>query len=666
MKSKRNGILLMFVSLSLAIISCEKHGSDVPESEEETTKLKGVTMTLKKVTATWAFFEGSIKEMTPDLIVGLHWDYYPIEHINDTKIVSTYDFVDGKYALGIFDLPSNETIYYMPYVHKNGMTEYGDCMSFKTKTVTMTVDKVEIVGFMAVFTGIADLDGRGGILCSTNSDLSLDKYMIDLTPSPQDMEGTYEYKLKDLERNTTYYYRTYYWDRSTDSYVYGEVKNFTTGGPVLTVDNVIVSSNEVTFTGNVALDCEGGILYSTTSDFSDIESIDIIDLSYTCEMSYSRTCYLSFNKTYYYCICYERNGEYILGNIKSFAIGNDASIKDLSVSSATDLSKNGTANCYMVSQAGLYKIKTVKGNDITKTLTDAVSPALLWETFGTDVAPSRMDLISGVCYKDGYLIFQTANIFKEGNALIAVRDKDGKILWSWHIWMTDKPQEHVYKHNAGTMMDRNLGATSATPGDVGALGLLYQWGRKDPFIGSSSISDAVEAKSTFGWESPVRSESSTGTIDYAVAHPTTFITSNHKNNDWYYTGADSTDNTRWTTSETSKSIYDPCPDGWRVPDGGTGGVWNKGGFEDTEYDEVNEGFSFSIRSPSTTWYPSSGDRDGKDGHLGGIRTFCLCWAAPSNGYKAEGLSCMSSGYVNPLGGGYRANGYSVRCLKESK
>ena len=36
------------------------------------------------------------------------------------------------------------------------------------------------------------------------------------------------------------------------------------------------------------------------------------------------------------------------------------------------------------------------------------------------------------------------------------------------------------------MMDRNLGATSATPGNVGSLGLLYQWGRKDPFLGSSS------------------------------------------------------------------------------------------------------------------------------------------------------------------------------------
>ena len=45
-------------------------------------------------------------------------------------------------------------------------------------------------------------------------------------------------------------------------------------------------------------------------------------------------------------------------------------------------------------------------------------------------------------------------------------------------------------------MDRNLGATSAALGDVGALGLLYQWGRKDPFLGSLSITESEVAAST--------------------------------------------------------------------------------------------------------------------------------------------------------------------------
>ena len=61
---------------------------------------------------------------------------------------------------------------------------------------------------------------------------------------------------------------------------------------------------------------------------------------------------------------------------------------------------------------------------------------------------------------------------RKGNAVIAAKDSQRNIVWSWHIWLTDQPEEWVYANEAGTIMDRNLGATSATPGDVGALGLL--------------------------------------------------------------------------------------------------------------------------------------------------------------------------------------------------
>ena len=48
-------------------------------------------------------------------------------------------------------------------------------------------------------------------------------------------------------------------------------------------------------------------------------------------------------------------------------------------------------------------------------------------------------------------------------------------------------------------MDRNMGAISASPGNIGALGLLYQWGRKDPFLGSSSTGGYVVTNSTISW-----------------------------------------------------------------------------------------------------------------------------------------------------------------------
>ena len=338
-----------------------------------------------------------------------------------------------------------------------------------------------------------------------------------------------------------------------------------------------------------------------------------------------------------------------------------------------DLSENGTANSYIVSAAGSYKFTTVKGNS-SESVGAVSSAEVLWETFGTDVTPNVGDLVKNVKYADGGISFDTPSAFKEGNAVIAAKDASGNILWSWHIWLTDQPQGQEYYNNAGTMMDRNLGAISATPGDVGTLGLLYQWGRKDPFLGSSSISSTIEAKSTVTWPSAVSSDSSNGTIAYATANPTTFITGNDSNYDWYYTGSESTDNTRWATSETTKSIYDPCPAGWRVPDGGDNGIWSKAlgsssyFTQSSLYDRTNQGLNFSgkLGSANTIWYPASGYRHYYDGSLDGVGGFSCgyCWSASPLSYRAFGLYFYYIGDVNPSSYNNRVDGHSVRCVRE--
>ena len=221
-------------------------------------------------------------------------------------------------------------------------------------------------------------------------------------------------------------------------------------------------------------------------------------------------------------------------------------------------------------------------------------------------------------------------------------------------------------------MDRNLGATSATPGNIGALGLLYQWGRKDPFLGSSSISSSTLAKSTIAWPSAVSSDSSNGTIAYATANPTTFIGCNWNNYDWYYTGDSSTDNTRWTTSTATKSIYDPCPSGWRVPDGGDNGVWStalgsSSYFDDDSlYSSSNEGMNFSGRfgSASTIWYPALGYRSVSNGSLYDVGLYGHSWSASPSSSFAYYLYFYCSGDVDPRYNFYRAFGQAVRCVQE--
>ena len=332
---------------------------------------------------------------------------------------------------------------------------------------------------------------------------------------------------------------------------------------------------------------------------------------------------------------------------------------------AYDMSSNGRANCYVVSKSGTYKFRTVKGNS-NESVGRVAKAEVLWESFGTSTKPSVGALVRNASYNDGYITFETASTFREGNAVIAAKDASGNILWSWHIWLTDQPQGQVYYNNAGTMMDRNLGATSAAPGEVGALGLLYQWGRKDPFLGSSSINSSIPAESSIIWPSAVRSSNMmvVGMLEYSIAHPTTFITGNSDNEDWYYTGASSTYNTRWTTCDKPKSIYDPCPSDWRVPDGGKNGIWANAGFGSTTYDAKNRGFSYSTSTGSSAWYPAAGYRSYDLGTLGFVGDYGYCRSATVSGNLTYTLYFYYGGDVSPLRELYRASGYSVRCCKE--
>ena len=160
--------------------------------------------------------------------------------------------------------------------------------------------------------------------------------------------------------------------------------------------------------------------------------------------------------------------------------------------------------------------------------------------------------------------------------MIAVKDANGVILWSWHIWMTEgQPAEQTYVNTLGTFIvqDRNLGATRADRG-VGdewkeSCGLDYQWGRKDPFAG--------------GFMQEINQHYS---IEDFIRNP------NVRSSSW------ERNESMWRTD--SKTIYDPCPVGYRVasndiwadfPNNNTSGTFDNGW--NIIYDGVN-----------TAWYPN--------------------------------------------------------------
>lgn len=327
-----------------------------------------------------------------------------------------------------------------------------------------------------------------------------------------------------------------------------------------------------------------------------------------------------------------------------------------------DLSDDGTANCYLVSMAGDYKFKAVKGNSDVS-VGDVATADVLWESFGTKVKPAVGALISSASFSDGYIHFSTPKTFANGNAVIAAKDSKGNILWSWHIWCSKEGwKNQVYRNNAGIMMDRNLGATSATPGSVGALGLLYQWGRKDPFLGSSSISGRTKALSTGTWSTTVSSTTKI-TNEFVVKNPMVFCKS--PDNDLPY------DN--WSSK---KTIYDPCPAGWRVPDGGSNGVWatafgtSSSWWTESNWDSKNRGMNFSstdkqLGNAGLIWYPASGYLVSSDGGLDGSGSYGNYWSVTPNGSSyAFYLSFYGSGSVDPVDSYGRWSGFSVRCLQE--
>ena len=333
------------------------------------------------------------------------------------------------------------------------------------------------------------------------------------------------------------------------------------------------------------------------------------------------------------------------------------------------VSSTASANCYVVSKSGRYSFPTVKGNS-SESVGDVVSAEVLWETFGTSITPNTGDLIKSTSYANDYITFSTNDIYKEGNAVIAAKDALGNILWSWHIWLTDYPQGQVYYNDAGTMMDRNLGAISAIPGDVGSLGLLYQWGRKDPFLGSSSILTYQEVASTITWPSLVTSDSETGTISYSIRNPMTYI--NRLSKDWVYGYQTYQKLNRWTNQQKPKSIYDPCPDGWRVPPGGVTGVWEKAigsssSLSGLPFDNTNRGINFSGKlGDDRIWLPAAGTL--YRGDHSSVGEWGEYWSACYADYETvhdtnHSMEFSYAGYAY-FTSNYGSSGKSVRCIKE--
>ena len=318
-----------------------------------------------------------------------------------------------------------------------------------------------------------------------------------------------------------------------------------------------------------------------------------------------------------------------------------------------------SANSYILYRAGTYKIKAVKGNstEVIQAVKDAV---LLWEGSNAAAAPALHAIVSSVSYSEGYVTFDLAG--GQGNAVIAVRDAQENILWSWHIWVPGSEVKGLAR-GSDYLMDRNLGARfSGHPGSgdgVNTIGLFYEWGRKDPFPGSASWSSSgsISYVGTVGSSfSSSERNAQTGTVEWAIAHPQEYLyckSATDADQDWLYTH----DNGLWAAE---KTIYDPCPPGWHVA-----------GYKDwytcpvTYTADIVFGADVNYYGSATAWFPCGGYRFASDGnnHSSGIQAYY--WSYDVNVNKSRAAMLKAVAGTLQTSSVARSVGCNVRCVASS-
>lgn len=350
------------------------------------------------------------------------------------------------------------------------------------------------------------------------------------------------------------------------------------------------------------------------------------------------------------------------------------------------------ANCHIVAPGSTLTIKAVEGNSTTEL--NFNNAALVWQD-----AQGMVKSVSANSSEKVVVVQLNAGIV--GNAVVAAK-LDDVIVWSWHVWVTDyDPMSDPFvwtdksTGTSYTFMDRNLGARNAKKYDAGSLGLLYQWGRKDPFVGADGTESSVyvlkydidgnrvrevsEERPTY----PSSDYESTN-LPLSIQNPNTFYSAPSSAwpvVDWLTDDAQRQNHDLWGGVSGYKTKYDPCPEGWKVPAAGApwgfrkeykkAGALNDGQPYDSTYPwfiEYDDAYCIGFRykqadSGKEYWFPFTGKKDCNKGDLNGV----------GGGANYNTATCQNTlaimemlAWGNPASetGLNRPYGSSVRCIKE--
>ncbi|MGL5547862.1 MAG: hypothetical protein ACRDCS_12855, partial [Tannerellaceae bacterium] len=304
-----------------------------------------------------------------------------------------------------------------------------------------------------------------------------------------------------------------------------------------------------------------------------------------------------------------------------------------------------TANCYVVNAPGWYKFpcwvmgnaisnganttainnrnciatttpyfQNYAGTDITSSNqlsidTNGANAQLIWSDAPGLVSNTRMS--SDEKYIEFYVSPET---IRQGNAIVAIQ-KNGKVMWSWHVWVTDwvlNTKTQVLGADNQNIMPFGIGRCSAATynydqrsitvrftqnttnltkdvtivqqANTSAYGenvCFYQWGRKDPMIGSDGF--GAQSKACFG-PTPFAVSTSTTPVSLSssILNPQMFYCSFAFPSNWETPISYTLWGNNIITDGSIKTIYDPSPAGYIVPNIYTIYAFSKMGYKFTE------------------------------------------------------------------------------------
>ena len=273
-----------------------------------------------------------------------------------------------------------------------------------------------------------------------------------------------------------------------------------------------------------------------------------------------------------------------------------------------------------------------------------------------------------------------ADKIKNGNAVIAVKDASGKVMWSWHLWFDQtKALKTIectnYQKDKFTLTRHILGYVlfkwKATSYDVARVArmkveqeagnngeknityvtitqnpyaereystTLYQFGRKDAFPGTNNI---------FGG-SIVEKGGDDISIANTIQNPEKIYNDGNSwrtNYSYFNLWSMNTTTQQETTNTIIKTIYDPNPVGFHMPPKNTFSGTTTTGASESNRAKINalgawdDGWHFYTKnatSPSTIYYPAIGSRSYSEGKLLGVKSRGFYWTGIP---ASEGAGC---------------------------